>query len=295
MSVTWRGVPDPPSEPITPAGRLRIAVRGAALLLAIGLALVAFGATRAVERPLHGVRRPWSPLVKQAGFRAALAIVGLRRRVSGEPFVGLGAQVANHASWLDIFALNATSRVTFVSKAEVRGWPLLGWLAAIGGTVFITRRRSDSAVQQALLRERLEAGETLVFFPEGTSTDGRRVLPFRSTLFAVFAGAELEDARVQPVSLVYVAPDGRRADLYGWWGGMALLPHLARVLAAPQGGWVEIVHHAPLQASDHRDRKALARRAEGVVRSGLEARIGSSPGAAAPAASAPAALSEAAR
>ena len=273
MSVTWRGVPDPEPRAPTPAGRARAALRLALLLAAIAAALAAFGLVRAVERPLHEPRRPWTPGVKRAGFRAALAIVGLRWRAVGRPLTGLGAQVSNHTSWLDIFALNAACRVTFVSKAEVRGWPLVGWMAAISGTVFITRRRGDAVAQQALLRERLAAGDTLAFFPEGTSTDGRRVLPFKSTLFAVFLGPGLENAAIQPVTLAYEAPEEERVDLYGWWGDMTLAAHLMEVLATRRRGRVTILYHAPIALRDRPERKALARRAEDVVREGLEARL----------------------
>ena len=274
MSLTWHGVPDPPMPPIPAAGRLRIAARGVLLALIVGAVIPTFGLVRAVERPLHGARRPWTPGVKRAMFRALLAAMGLRWRAQGRPLTGLGAQVANHTSWLDIFVLNAASRVTFVSKAEVRGWPLMGWMAAVSGTIFISRRRGEAAAQPALLRERLAAGDTLVLFPEATSTDGRRVLPFKSTLFAVFGGEGLEGARVQPVTLAYRAPEGERADFYGWWGEMSFVPHLLRVLAAPRGGSVEIVYHEPIAVGEEPDRKALARRAEAVVRAGLEARIG---------------------
>ena len=274
MSVTWRGVPEPAPRRLTAGGRVRAAGRLTALALATAVALAIFGAARAAEWPLHGRRRPWTPWVKQAGFRAGLAIVGLRWRAEGRPMAGLGAQVSNHTSWLDIFALNAGCRVTFVSKAEVRRWPLLGWMAAISGTVFITRRRGDAAAQQGQLRERLAAGDTLAFFPEGTSTDGRRVLPFKSTLFAVFLGPGLEGAAIQPVTLAYRAPEGERADLYGWWGDMTLISHLVEVTATPRRGEVVIVYHAPIALRDRPERKAVARRAEALVRDGLEARIG---------------------
>ena len=274
MSVTWRGVPAPPPRALTPGGRARAAARLAALALAVGVALALFGAMRAVERPLHGARRPWTPGLKRMGFRVALAIVGLRWQAEGRPLAGLGAQVSNHTSWLDIFVLNAACRLTFVSKAEVRSWPLLGWMAAISGTVFITRRRGDAAAQQALLRRRLAAGDTLAFFPEGTSTDGRRVLPFKSTLFAVFVDPGLEGAAIQPVTLAYVAPEGERADLYGWWGDMTLMAHLVEVLAAPRRGEVAVLYHPPIPLRGRPDRKALARRAEAAVREGLESRLG---------------------
>ena len=270
MSVTWRGVPDPPIPPLTGPQRLRATLRIAALLSCIGVALAIFLALRLPERALHGARRPWTPRLKRWGFAATLAIIGLRLHRRGEPFRGLGAQVANHTGWLDIWVLNAASEVTFVSKAEVRGWPVLGWMAAISGTVFISRRRADAAEQQVALTDRLLAGETLVFFPEGTSTDGRRVLPFKSTLFATFLAPGLEDARIQPVSLAYHAPEGERADVYGWWGGMTMGPHLLRVLALPRRGAVEVLYHRPIAVAGLRDRKALARRCEAAVRSGLD-------------------------
>lgn len=279
MSLTWRGAPDPPSQPLRPADRLRIALRLGAIVPAVGLVLALFGLLRAVERPLHGMRRPWTARLKRLGFRATLLVIGLRLRREGTPLRGPGAQVANHTGWLDIWALNAASEVTFVSKAEVRGWPVMGWMAAISGTVFITRRRGDSATQQVALAERIRRGETLAFFPEGTSTDGRRVLAFRSTLFAALLGPGLGELRVQPVTLAYYAPPGERADVYGWWGDMTLVPHLLRVLALPRRGEVWVVLHPPIALAGRRDRKALARTCEAVVRQGLERRIGAAPAA----------------
>ena len=273
MSLTWRGAAEPPPRRLGSAGRLRAAARLAALVPATALVTVAFLALRAVERPLHGPGGPWSRRVKRLGLRVTLAVIGLRLRRIGHPIRGAGAQVSNHTGWLDIWALNAASEVTFVSKAEVRGWPVLGWMAAVSGTVFITRRRGDSAAQQAALVRRLAAGETLAFFPEGTSTDGRRVLPFRSTLFAALSGPGLGDLAVQPVTLAYHAPPGERADVYGWWGGMTLLPHLLTVLSLPRRGEVEVVLHPPLRVRAHPDRKALARACEAAVREGLERRI----------------------
>lgn len=263
---TWRGVPDPPIAPPDLAGRLRIARRAAALLAVIGAALVVFWPVRAAERLMHGPRRPWSPSIVRWGFALTLRAIGLERRVRGAPLAGLGAQVANHQSWLDIFVLASASRVTFVSKAEVRRWPAMGWMAAIAGTVFISRRRADSAAQQEVLRGRLEAGDTLAFFPEGTSTDGRRVLPFKSTLFAVLA--DMPGARVQPVTLHYAPPPGERPDFYGWWGGMTLGPHLGQVLSAERQGTAVVTYHDPI-AVGGADRKALAARAEAAVRRAL--------------------------
>ena len=127
---------------------------------------------------------------------------------------GQGAYVSNHVSWLDIFVLNASKRLYFVAKAEVAGMgpASAGWHAG-RGTVFVRRDRNDAKRQAEMLGARLGAGHRLLFFPESTSTDGLRVLPFRTTLFAPFFKEPLHEvAQIQPVSLVYTAPDGRAAS-----------------------------------------------------------------------------------
>ena len=182
---------------------------------------------------------------------------------------GPGAIVANHASWLDIFALNATDRVYFVSKSEVAGWPGIGWLARATGTVFIARKGREARAQAALFEARLQAGHRLLFFPEGTSTDGRRVLPFKSTLFAAFLAEGVPPGlRLQPVSVVYHAPPGQDARLYGWWADMDFGPHLMRVLAQARQGQIEVIFHPPVAVADFADRKALAAHCEAAVRAG---------------------------
>jgi lyso-ornithine lipid O-acyltransferase len=110
-----------------------------------------------------------------------------------------------------------------------------------------------------------------LFFPEGTSTDGRRVLPFKTTLFAAFLSDALRDSLwVQPVTVVYKAPPGADPRLYGWWGSMDLAPHLLTTLAPAVQGSVTVIYHPPVRAADYADRKALAAATESLVRKGLE-------------------------
>ena len=253
--------------PVGLRGAMRVALRGAALAAVVygGLALLL--AVRLVERPLAGPARPVSPWITQGVCRAALRFLGLRLVVRGPRMAGAGAVVANHASWLDIFVLNAVDRVCFVSKAEVSGWPGIGWLARATGTLFITRRGTEARAQQAALAARLRTGQRILFFPEGTSTDTRRILPFKSTLFAaLFAPGLAGTARVQPVTVVYRPPAGADLRFYGWWGDMGFGPHLVAVLAMARGGRVEVVRHAPLAVDAFADRKALAARCEAAVR-----------------------------
>jgi len=270
MTPTWHGDPPPEPRPKGPDGWVRVVVKGTATLLIIGGGLIVLLLVRLPERLRHGARRPWTPAITQAVCRAAVAIIGLRLVVEGPRHSGPGALVANHSSWLDIFVLNATRPLFFVAKSEVAGWPGIGPLARAAGTVFIRRDRADAARQRDILRERIARGDRLLFFPEGTSTDGRRVLDFKPTLFAAFCDDGMpEGFAVQPVSVVYSAPGGEDERFYGWWGDMAFGPHLLAVLAAPRQGRVRVVFHHPLPVRAHPDRKALARAAEAAVREGF--------------------------
>jgi 1-acyl-sn-glycerol-3-phosphate acyltransferase len=213
-------------------------------------------------------RRPVTPYITQAVCLSALGIMGLRVQVVGRPMRVAGAVVANHASWLDIFVLNACDRVYFVSKAEVARWPGIGWLARATGTVFIARDPGQARVQQAAFEARLRAGHRLLFFPEGTSTDSLRVLPFKSTLFAAFFTHGMQAVmHIQPVSVRYFAPKGADARFYGWWGDMDFAPHLLRILASARRGRVVVTFHAPLAVDAFAGRKGLAAACEVSVRS----------------------------
>lgn len=270
MSVTWEGGEPPGPLRITPLGWLRVLLRGGVLgtLVFGGLALLLL--VRAFEAPLYAPRRPITPYITQGVCRSAFRLLGIAFATRGTLMGEHGAVVANHCSWLDIFALNARKRIYFVSKAEVAGWPGIGWLARATGTVFIERDPRQARAQREVFRERLGAGHKLLFFPEGTSTDGRRVLPFKPTLFAAFFAPELrQDCHIQPVTLAYHPPAGERADFYGWWGDMEFGPHLLKTLAAPRQGRVEVIYHAPLKVAGFADRKALAAAAEAAVREGL--------------------------
>lgn len=274
MSTTWHSHSDLVPPPMGAAGWLRVILR------AIPLIVVTFGGlgllllVRIVERPLFGLSRPVTPYITQGVCRAAFVILGIRHRVEGRPITGEGAVVANHASWLDIFALNARQRVYFVSKAEVAGWAGIGWLARATGTLFIERDRRQAAAHVSILEKRLHAGHRLLFFPEGTSTDGRQVLPFKPTLFAAFLTDALRhDMVIQPVSVIYHAPSGTDPRFYGWWGDMEFGPHLLSTLAAARQGAVQVVYHAPVAVAGHPDRKSLALELEQIVRAGLEERL----------------------
>lgn len=262
---------DPRDRPapvrMTPSCWVRLMVKGLALGLLTYGGLLLLVLLRLIERPFFGANRPFTPWITQGVCRGALRIIGLDYTHRGKPMSGRGATVANHSSWLDIFALNAGARLYFVSKSEVARWPLIGWLARATGTLFIERDPKRAKMQQTQFEDRLQAGHRLMFFPEGTSTDGRRVLGFKSTLFAAFYSHQSpEPLFIQPVAIVYRAPPSADPRFYGWWGDMDFAPHLAHVLAASRQGSVEVVFLDPVSIDRFASRKELAAWCEARIR-----------------------------
>ncbi len=269
MSATWNEGDPPEPLRIDAFGWLLILLRASVLGGLVFGGLLILLLLRMIERPLCGLHRPVTPFITQFVCRNAFRVLGIGFSTHGNLMTQRGAVVANHTSWLDIFALNAKKRIYFVSKAEVAGWPGIGWLARATGTVFIERNPARAKEQTELFEARLMAGHKLLFFPEGTSTDGMRVLPFKTTLFQSFFGDHLrETCYIQPVSAVFHAPKGAEARFYGWWGDMEFGPHLLKTLASHRQGRVELTYHSPLRVSDFANRKALAAECERVVRQG---------------------------
>jgi len=158
----------------------------------------------------------------------ALQRLGIETGAEGN-FPSHGLLVANHLSYLDILVFSALSPCVFVSKKEVRSWPLFGWMASMGGTVFIDRARStDTHRANSEMTQALSQGAVVVLFPEGTSSDGTTVLPFRP---ALFEAAIKSDADVSSASISYHLEDGSVSNDICYWGSMKFLPHLLRLLS----------------------------------------------------------------
>lgn len=175
---------------------------------------------------LPGPGKQWFAMVY---WRGVASVLGLRVSVIGK----LTAErpvlfVANHCSWLDIVALGSVLPGCFVAKADIAHWPLISWVARLGRTVFVTRNRSGVSREQDALSGRLAAGDNIILFPEGTTSDGTRILPF-SSAFLALANTPARPW-VQPVTLVYDEMDGlpvRRGDRPGisWYGDMDMASH----------------------------------------------------------------------
>jgi len=277
LSSTWNPDDEPQPVQFGIAGWIRVVGKGIVLISVLLSGLVLMLLIRLIERPLFGLRRPVTPFITQGVCRIAFVVFGMRFETQGRPMRRPGAVVANHGSWLDIFSLNARKRIYFVSKSEVANWPGIGILAKAVGTVFITRDPKQAKEQKALFEGRLLAGHKLLFFPEGTSTDGKRILPFKPTLFQAFFSDDLRhEMHIQPVTVIYRAPKGQDPRFYGWWGDMSFGSHLIKLLATSPHGSVMVLYHEPVRVDAFADRKALARHAESVVRSGMQSQEGSS-------------------
>ncbi|MCB1510837.1 MAG: 1-acyl-sn-glycerol-3-phosphate acyltransferase [Hyphomicrobiaceae bacterium] len=207
-------------------------------------------------------------------------LLGIRLHIKGEiPPDTPVLIVSNHVSWLDIPVLSAAAPVSFIAKREVGQWPFVSSLAKLQRTIFIDRaRRSDVPKVAAEMQSRLQQGDTLVLFAEGTSSDGNRVLPFKSSLLAIAAAGNAENSIGRPVQLqtlavvythVHGVPLGRaNRHLIGWYGDMEMGGHAWSLLKA---GPIDVTIRIspPLPLSEFADRKALARHTEDVVRANV--------------------------
>ncbi|MGH7099563.1 MAG: lysophospholipid acyltransferase family protein [Stellaceae bacterium] len=237
----------------------------------------------AVLMPVQGagllLRRPWARRLPLFYHRWCCRILGFRVRALGRPCpVRPLLFASNHVSYTDIPVLGSLLPASFIAKAEVAHWPLFGWLAKLQKSVFVDRRVGSTAAQRDALLARLAAGDALILFPEGTSGDGNRVLPFKSALFAAAqGGASGRPVLVQPVSIAYTRWDGipigrSFRPFFAWYGGMSLGPHLWTLLGL---GRVEVVveFHPPTALAQWGSRKALSQHCRERIAGGVAAAL----------------------
>ncbi len=200
---------------------------------------------------------PWPRLFLGWVGRSA----GMRVKIEGRPLQSHVLFLANHLSWLDIMLLAGASGTAFVSKDEVAGWPVIGWLARLNNTIFIARTQRGAVRDQAdTLRRALAAGQPVALFPEGTTEGGADVLPFRASLLASLF-PPLPQIQVQPVALDY----GAAADGIAWLGQEPALANAKRVLSRRGTAPVVLRFLTPLDPAEFGDRKRLAEAARGEI------------------------------
>lgn len=279
-SATGNGVPDltahpapeqpavppapglPPSKPaLSLPGRLRLGWRlvRIGLHVALGLAICAlvFPWCGAAAHAWH-VRRWSGRLIRLCGVR-------FEQPVDGDA-LAQALVVANHVSWLDIFVINAVHPCRFVAKAEIRAWPLLGWLAAKADTQFIARgKRRDLRHLFSGLVDKLKAGQRIAVFPEGTTAAQGQLLPFHSNLFEAAIDAQVP---VQPYAVSYLDLDGGYHQSIEFIGAMGFAESLLGILAGPP--IVVRLVCLPALSTDGAQRRALAQAAQEAVAAALD-------------------------
>lgn len=250
----------------------KAAWRGIILVLSLLVCFLRFGCVRLVSLLRGGdvtpqQRAEWM----QFCGRIVLAALGIRARVEGLPPSGPTLVVANHLSYLDIVICSAAMPCAFVAKEEIADWPMFGILARLGGTIFVDRESRLSAWDTAeSMGLRLSAGVPVLFFPEGTSTDGSEVQRFHSTLFAP---AVEEGLPVTPAAVFY-EPHGDwvERDLC-WFGDEMFFPHLLRVLGVT--GFTAVVRFGAPEV--YPDRRTAAWRSHDAISEMRTGRLAESP------------------
>lgn len=247
---------------MSPLRALRATVR----LVLAGLATVASILVLIPAVPLGRLapraRARWNNKVFTIWARFSLALAGARVEMAGEPPVPPFFLVSNHLSYVDILILASRTNAVFVSKAEVRDWPLMGWATRLVRTVFIEREiKRDIPRVLEEIEDRLECGQGVVVFPEGTSSAGSELPPFRPPLLEVAAQAGIP---VHYASLAYRALPGENPAYLSicWWGNMGFAGHFFRLLAMPGFEAAVAFGEEPIR---HDDRKQLAVRLHRAV------------------------------
>jgi len=211
--------------------------------------------------------------------RIMTRIMGISVEIQGDLVPDRAVLYAsNHISWADIFVLGGVlPRASFVAKHEIGQIGPARWIAGLGKTIYVDRaRRTETHAKANELADRVSAGDSLILFPESTTTWGQYVAPFKSALFSVAerAAAQDGDMLVQPVTLSYVSLNGQpmvrsRRPWVAWIGDMGIFSHLKQFFTIGRIHAV-ILLHPPVHLKDYGNRKAIAQHCEVTVRAGLE-------------------------
>ena len=218
---------------------------------------------------LIGRRNAGFPILRFWG-RIAIACMGLKPVVYGVPMKQGGVIAANHVSLIDTIALFATFGGYMMPKSELRSWPVIGFFTKLSGAQFLVRNAGQAEKAVAEMSERLRMGDVMVFHPEGTTTDGQRLIRFRTPLFGSLLNVP-HQTYVQPVALHYHAPKGASDNYYGWWGTLPFFGYVFEVASLCGRRELEVHFLEPIPVSG--DRKALAERTKAAIGDCLKARL----------------------
>jgi len=234
-------------------------MRGGFRLARVGLHLAAGIVTVGAVYPC--VRQSARLWLKQRWSRQLVALLGVHLEVPRSPATMRGLLVSNHISWLDIYVIHALSPAAFVCKADVRDWPVIGWLCAHTDCVFIERGSRSAAMRTTLaLTEKLKSGTLAAVFPEGTTGDGNKLLPFHGALLQAAVDAQVP---LQPICLGYYDANGKRTETAAYCGNTTLLESIRNIVNAP--ALSVCAHILPPLATEGKTRQELTRQARALI------------------------------
>ena len=227
-----------------------------------------------IQAFLRIFKKPLSTIIPMIYHRLVLKLLSIKIIIKGDLGEDGSLIVSNHASWIDIFIISSVIKTSFVSKSEVSKWPLVSWLAKLQGTIFINRNNPKELTKTASeIHDRISKKQNVVLFPEGTSSDGNRVLPFKSSIFILSELTDRSKLNIQPISIAYTKYNGLtmgriERTLIAWYGDMDLLTHLYKLIRS--GSFeVEVTFHNRIDIPEKKSRKEIARDCEFIVREGF--------------------------
>ncbi|MDB5478272.1 MAG: 1-acyl-sn-glycerol-3-phosphate acyltransferase [Alphaproteobacteria bacterium] len=245
------------------------------LFAAVTLVLVPLQLAWALPALLRGGNpKHQSPIVR-LWYRTMLWILHIDMTIINRRVLDRGQKIflCNHISYVDILVLGAYFDCFFVAKSDIADWPIFGFLSKVGGTIFISRQRQLVKTHLALLAGHVKSGQSLLIFPEGTTGDGREILPFKSSL--LHAAFDAETALViQPLSLAYIDMNGYslvtqdKLDQIAWYGEMKLAPHFWNLFRQKHITAKVVIHPAIAVDAAHNS-KTLCAAAHEQVKNGF--------------------------
>ncbi len=207
--------------------------------------------------------------------RNCLRALGCRVRRHGRPARGKSVlYVANHTSYIDITVLGSILQASFIAKSEIKDWPIFGTLAKLQQSIFVDRKPQNARAHAEEMTKRMMEGDSLILFPEGTTSDGNMVMRFKSALFKV-ADTRIDDkaVTVQPISIAYARVDGlpmgrHLRPFFAWYGDMDMVTHLWQLLGMSRVG-IDVIFHRPVTLDEFESRKALSDHCQNVIARGV--------------------------
>ncbi|MDG2186964.1 MAG: lysophospholipid acyltransferase family protein [Hyphomicrobiales bacterium] len=227
-----------------------------------------------IQTILHLLKIRASYLLPMLYHRILLKLFDIKITVKGEINDQPGLIVSNHGSWVDIFLISSVLRTVFVAKKDVSTWPFISFLARLQKTIFIDRNNPKKLMKTVKdIEKRILKNEKIVIFPEGTSSDGNKILPFKSSIFILCDLIKEKNATIQPISIAYTKYNGLAIDrisrpLIAWYGNMNLLSHLYFMIKSGSFD-VEITFHNKIDISEKKSRKEIANECEKQIRRGF--------------------------